>query len=165
MNDAIDHCIELEEKKVSYYEIHRYGIEWLKQVVKVPRPLNSVILDDNLAQNLIDDIRKFQTNKEWYKNKNIPYRRGYLIHGPSGSGKGSLVEAIAGELKMDIYYHIFTGVRINDEELNFAFNNAPTNSLIVLDDLEYLWVPREHWDHRHVVTSSGILNALDGIRA
>jgi chaperone BCS1 len=104
-------------------------------------------------------------NMQWYNKTGIPYRRGYLLHGPSGTGKGSLVEAIAGALKMDIYYHIFTGVRIDDEQLNKAFNSAPANSLIVLDDLEYLWVPREHWDPRPVVTSAGILNALDGIRA
>jgi len=66
---------------------------------------------------------------------------------------------------MDIYYHIFTGVRIDDETLNKAFNSAPANSLIVLDDLEYLWVPRCPRDHRAVVTSAGILNTLDGIRA
>lgn len=33
----------------------------------------------------------------------IPFRRGYLLHGVPGSGKTSLIHAMAGELGLDIY--------------------------------------------------------------
>jgi chaperone BCS1 len=40
---------------------------------------------------------------QWYAERGIPYRRGYLLHGVPGSGKSSLIHALAGELGLDIY--------------------------------------------------------------
>ena len=37
-----------------------------------------------------------------YVERGIPYRRGYLLHGPPGSGKTSFITALAGELGFDI---------------------------------------------------------------
>jgi MoxR-like ATPase len=36
-------------------------------------------------------------------SQGIPFRRGYLLHGVPGSGKSSLIHALAGELGLDIY--------------------------------------------------------------
>jgi hypothetical protein len=46
--------------------------------------LDSVILDSDLATELIDDAKKFLANEEWYRKLGVPYRRGYLFHGHPG---------------------------------------------------------------------------------
>jgi ATP-dependent 26S proteasome regulatory subunit len=45
----------------------------------------------------------------------IPWRRGYLFYGPPGSGKTSLVTALAGRLHKSIYVVNLSSPAINDE--------------------------------------------------
>ncbi len=49
------------------------------------------------------DARDFLASEEWYADRGIPFRRGYLLHGVPGSGKTSLIHAVAGALGLDIY--------------------------------------------------------------
>ena len=39
---------------------------WSKGVRKAPRPIESVILDENLAADIIEDGKQFMDSREWY---------------------------------------------------------------------------------------------------
>lgn len=57
---------------------------------------------------------------------------------------------------------------MDDDGLNRALNDAPRNSIILLEDVDALFVSRENADQKHHgrhVSFSGLLNALDGIRS
>lgn len=100
-------------------------------------------MDTEISQNLIDDIKHFTVSQEWYRKKGIPYRRGYLLHGPPGTGKTSFVQAIAGALNLNICYLNLSGNRFNDDMLNRALNIAPAHSIILLEDIDGIFVERE----------------------
>ena len=57
------------------------------------RPIDSVILDRGVKERIIADVREFLASGKWYYERGIPYRRGYLLHGPPGSGKRYLPRA------------------------------------------------------------------------
>lgn len=61
------------------------------------RPVSSVILDKGISEMALNDIREFCKSSGWYSERGIPYRRGYLLHGPPGCGKSSFITALAGE--------------------------------------------------------------------
>lgn len=49
------------------------------------RPISSVVLNEGLSDRILMDCRDFIMNSKWYGDRGIPYRRGYLLHGPPGS--------------------------------------------------------------------------------
>ncbi|KAG8077360.1 hypothetical protein GUJ93_ZPchr0007g4336 [Zizania palustris] len=53
--------------------------------------------------------------REYYERTGRAWKRRYLIHGPAGSGKSSLVAAISEPLRFDVYDLDLGGVRSNTE--------------------------------------------------
>ena len=68
-----------------------------------PRSIGSVVLPEGEAERLMADARRFVGREQWYVDRGIPYRRGYMFHGVPGCGKSSLVFALAAELRLPIY--------------------------------------------------------------
>ena len=72
----------------------------------------------------------------------MPYRRGYLLYGPPGTGKTSFVLAIAAALKLSIFHVILTRDHVDDDQLNRIINNAPMRSIILIEDIDSIFVKR-----------------------
>ena len=128
-----------------------------------------MILDSNVAETVVADIRRFMDSGEWYINKGVPYRRGYLLYGPPGTGKTSFVQAISAALNLNICYLNLSGGTMDDDGLNALLNNAPIRSIILLEDIDAIFVERtsvgQQQQMGRSVTFSGLLNALDGVRS
>jgi chaperone BCS1 len=131
---------------LSIYELHHWGLGFTKVASKRPRSIESVILDQDISEQVMNDMKQFQQSAEWYKSKGVPYRRGYLLYGPPGTGKTSFIQAIAGELKLNICYLNIGGDNIDDDGLMRALNDAPPRSIILLEDVDGIFVQREAVD-------------------
>lgn len=124
------------------YQVVGWLSMWVKVMTKKARTLDSVILDTDIAETLIKDITDFQQNGEWYLSKGIPYRRGYLLFGPPGTGKTSFVQAIAGALKLNLCYLNLSSDEIDDDSLNRLLSEAPDRSIILLEDVDAMFKDR-----------------------
>jgi chaperone BCS1 len=99
LEEARQSALKLQTGKTLIY-MAGLGSEWgLFGHPKDKRPFSSVVLDRGIAQNIRDDILDFLKNSNWYSDRGIPYRRGYLLYGPPGCGKTSFITALAGSLK------------------------------------------------------------------
>mmetsp|Transcript_6313 Transcript_6313/g.9185 ORF Transcript_6313/g.9185 Transcript_6313/m.9185 type:complete len:536 (-) Transcript_6313:47-1654(-) len=143
---------------------------WKEVGQKVKRPIESVILDGNMMDDLLVDLDAFVNDEEKYRKRGIPYRRGYLLHGPPGTGKTSSILAIAGERGHNVCLLNLSNPNLNDEGLNQLLLNAPKDSMIILEDIDAACVNAvvQPFDFnvdadQNKVTLSGLLNALDGI--
>jgi chaperone BCS1 len=129
-----------------------------------PRCLDSVVLDGNQAAELLADMREFLDNPGWYHETGVPYRRGYLLHGPPGNGKTSVVKALAGELGLSIYLLVLSDPELSDNRISDLLAKVPERSILLLEDVDCAFVKRKRANGREGgLTFSGLLNALDGV--
>ncbi len=95
-----------------------------------------------MAPKIIADIKNFMVSGEWYLSKGVPYRRGYLLYGPPGTGKTSFVQALAAAINLNICYLNLSGNSLDDDGLNRMLNSAPIRSIILLEDIDAIFVER-----------------------
>jgi chaperone BCS1 len=109
---------------------------WYCSDTRKMRALSTVILPDQVSQNITSDLRDFVNSKEWYEARGVPYRRGYLLHGVPGSGKTSLITALAGEFSMDLYLLNLGDSFLSDGNLNSLLTDVKPNSIVLLEDID-----------------------------
>ncbi|KAJ3917942.1 P-loop containing nucleoside triphosphate hydrolase protein, partial [Lentinula edodes] len=100
------------------------------------RPMSSIVLNPGYKEMLLSDTKDFLNSEKWYADRGIPFRRGYLLHGVPGSGKSSLIHAIAGELMLDIYALSLSAAWINDATLTTLMGRVPARCIVLLEDLD-----------------------------
>lgn len=139
---------------------------WEKSVTKPLRPRNSVLLDDTLADDIINDVKTFLGRREWYNERGIPYRRGYLLYGAPGCGKTSFSQIIASQLNLNICVLNMSNPGLNDSVLAECMRDSPERSLLLLEDVDAIFVQRDRAGAKEStsnVSFSGLLNAIDGV--
>jgi mitochondrial chaperone BCS1 len=118
---------------------------WNKVAVRPSRPMGTVVLDDKQKAMILKDINDFlhPRTPRWYANRGIPYRRGYLFHGPPGTGKTSLSFALAGVFGLDIYCLSLSEATLTEEDLITLFNSLPRRCVVLLEDIDSAGVLRK----------------------
>ncbi|NSX53745.1 AAA family ATPase [Parasulfitobacter algicola] len=129
------------------------------------RSLDTVVVDDDCVQRVLEDMRWFYSASNWYTQRGVPWRRGYLFHGPPGTGKSSLIRALASELSLDIATLDVGRTTLTDDDLREAMICAPKRSLIAVEDVDAVFTQRKNGDKQTGVSFSGLLNAIDGVAA
>ncbi|CCK68852.1 bifunctional AAA family ATPase chaperone/translocase BCS1 KNAG_0B04170 [Huiozyma naganishii CBS 8797] len=165
LNEAKSIALRSNEGKTVIYT--SFGPEWRKfGQPKAKRALPSVVLDEGIKEQILEDVLDFMKNGKWYSDRGIPYRRGYLLYGPPGSGKTSFIQALAGELDYNICILNLSENNLTDDRLNHLMNNMPERSILLLEDIDAAFNERSQTGEtgfHSSVTFSGLLNALDGV--
>lgn len=111
---------------------------WTKVATRPSRPMETVVLDHEQKNRVLVDINEYlhPSTPRWYANRGIPYRRGYLFHGPPGTGKSSLAWAIAGVFGLDIYCISLVDPTLTEEDLGLMFTTLPRRCVVLLEDID-----------------------------
>ncbi|KAF8969838.1 BCS1 N terminal-domain-containing protein [Flammula alnicola] len=165
LSEARDLAMRGQEGKLVIHTA--WGIEWRPfGQPRLKRPLQSVVLAPGVAETIDNDVKSFLDRRQWYADRGIPYRRGYLLHGPPGSGKTSFIQALAGSLSYDICVLNLSERGLADDKLFHLLSNAPERSFVLIEDIDAAFNKRVQTSedgYQSSVTFSGFLNALDGV--
>jgi chaperone BCS1 len=116
----------------------RWGGAWSKTASRPSRPMSTVILAADQKAAIIKDVNEFlhPSSAGWYARRGIPYRRGYLFHGPPGTGKTSLSFALAGLFGLDVYAVSLQEPALTEGDLMLLFNGLPRRCIVLLEDVD-----------------------------
>lgn len=145
-----------------FYMATRWG-DWRRRNDLPSRPLDTVILREGQVDGLVADLREFLNAEEAYARLGIPWHRGYLFHGPPGTGKTSLAKALAQEFELDVYYVALSDITADTNLLSMLGSIEP-RSMLVLEDIDVVHAAKSRDDSEspQSISLSGLLNALDG---
>jgi hypothetical protein len=127
------------------------------------RPLDTVVLPDDQRDDIVDDLQRFLDDEDLHASLGAPWHRGYLLFGPPGGGKTSLVRALSSHFGLDLFWIPLDAME-DDSALTRAVSSIRARSILLLEDVDVYGatVGRESAE-KGQATLSGLLQALDGV--
>jgi hypothetical protein len=124
---------------------------------------DQLVLDPSIVSLLKNDFESFFLREPWFRKMRLPFRRGYLLHGPPGNGKSTAIRAMLTSAGLTAYtIRLFDG-QIDDGDLDRVFERAVKHApaMILLEDIDRAF-PRTG-ESKSKVSLQQLLNCLDGV--
>lgn len=136
---------------------------WCCAQQKVPRKTSSIVLKQGQMDSIIQRFERFRAEESWYTERGIPYQFGVSFVGPPGTGKSSLIMALAGHFQYDIY--VLHLKDMSDSDLTKAFASVSEKAIFVVEDIDGYFDGRERRETGRLggVTFDGFINAVNGL--
>ncbi len=140
------------------------GSYWVRTTKVSKRPLSSVFTKGDQGRLLLEHIMDFQKQEPLIKAKGIPWRTGILLTGVPGTGKTSLIHALASASDRDIAILNLSALESDGDLVELMSQNLDwERTILVLEDIDATSAATDRNEKGANVSLSTLLNLLDGI--
>ncbi len=151
--------ITIYSDSYTYWEPARYKLP--------PRSLKTIFIPQELKNSIVATIDSYIASEQDYADKEIPRHFGMVLMGNPGTGKSSLIAALAHHYDRDIYYPDVSTLE-KGTELTELIGNIGKRALLVLEDFDTLSAVKSRESKKNKANPnaymlSKFLNVLDGI--
>lgn len=96
------------------------------------------------VQKLIREVEMWRKLRDWYIERDIPWKRGWVLYGPPGTGKSAVTRAIAEDLDMPLFVYSL-GQMLNEElERSWAEMQAHVPCIALFEDFDNVFHGRQN---------------------
>ncbi|KAM1047821.1 hypothetical protein ACFX1X_027362 [Malus domestica] len=173
-------AIKEEQRVVQLYSRHLMSdtdfkgrCTWGSVNLEHPSTFDMMAMDPVTKRMIVEDLERFVRRREFYKKVGKAWKRGYLLYGSPGTGKSSLIAAMANYLKFDVYDLELTSIQ-NNNELRRVLLSMTNRSILVIEDIDCsVDIQNRESNKRsqdisqrsasNKLTLSGLLNFTDGL--
>jgi SpoVK/Ycf46/Vps4 family AAA+-type ATPase len=145
------------------YDCDGSGQIRVDQTTGLEQSWDNLVLNQEVLNLVKKDTESFIARKAWFIKNDLPFRRGYLFHGPPGNGKTSVIKTLLSNLDMNAYKIRLFSKTVSDAVLEMMFKDAQRSgpNVVVLEDLDRAF-PKTG-ETRSTLGMHTLLNCLDGL--
>jgi len=134
----------LLQKSIRIHEVEIHASKhatasWRSVSIKTTKTFKNTIVSETVDREFIRDVKLFLSRADFYAARGIPFKRGYVLHGPPGCGKTSLSKALAREEGLEIFSINLSRVTCDQfehliSEMNFRTMGMP--HILLFEDVD-----------------------------
>jgi hypothetical protein len=151
---------QVQDKTERYLETH-YG----QTRLQARYDWDAVVLDATTRRMVRNDFELFFKREDWFRQHNLPYRRGYLLWGSPGNGKSATIRVMAAHPHIQPFALDLSDAEEKNSKILHLFEKAAENTpaLVILEDLDRAFPTEGKRTQERTVSFQTLLNCLDGV--